>query len=94
MSSDGSPLLEFYRRDGCQPCDEARIALQIVLEERIRRGDPIPLVRFFDVGGNQSLETTYGSRVPVISLRGQELVLTVSERSIATFLDRVLGRAA
>jgi hypothetical protein len=94
MSSDGSPLLEFYRRDGCEPCDEARLALQIVLEERIKRGDPVPLVRFFDVAANQALEQTYGARVPVISVRGQELALTVSERSIATFLDRVLGRAA
>lgn len=88
------PTLEFYRRDGCEPCDEARIALQIVLEDRIRRGDPVPRVRYLDVAAEPAFESTYGARVPVIALNGQELSLVTSARSIATFLDRVLGRAA
>jgi hypothetical protein len=88
------PTLLFFRRDGCEPCDEARIALQQVLEDRVRRGDPIPRVRYFDVAEDPGFETSYGARVPVLVVNDSELSLTVSHRSISTFLDRVLGRAA
>jgi hypothetical protein len=88
------PTLDFYRRDGCAPCDEARIALQQVLEERVRRGDRIPRVRYRDVAESPALESAFGYRVPVIALGDDELSLTLSERSIARFLDRALGRAA
>ncbi|MEO6350478.1 MAG: glutaredoxin family protein [Candidatus Limnocylindrales bacterium] len=88
------PTLKFYRRDGCDPCDEARLALQQVLEDRVRRGEPIPRVRFVDVTTEADLEKTYGPRIPVLAIGDAELSLTVSYRSIATFLDRVLGRAA
>jgi hypothetical protein len=94
LSSPPQPTLEFYRRDGCAPCDEARIALQIVLEERVKRGDPIPRVRYRDVELSPELEITFGARIPVIVVGTNELSLTLSERSIARFLDRVLGRAA
>jgi hypothetical protein len=88
------PLLKFYRRASCEPCDEARLTLQQVLEDRVRRGDPIPKVRFLDLADDPTLEATYGARVPVLLVGSNELSLTVSYRSISTFLDRVLGRAA
>jgi hypothetical protein len=93
-SSPSQPTLDFYRRDGCDPCDEARLALQAVLEERVRRGDPIPRVRYRDVADDPALEREHGARIPVIALGDDELALTLSERSISLFLDRVLGRAA
>jgi hypothetical protein len=86
--------LDFYRRDGCETCDEARVALQVVLEERVRRGDPVPRVRYIDVSKSPALELVFGARVPVIALGNDEISLTLNERSIARFLDRVLGRAA
>jgi hypothetical protein len=88
------PTLKFYRRAGCDPCVEARLALQQVLEDRVLRGDPIPTVRYLDVTTASDLETRYGPRVPVLAIGDAELSLTVSHRSIASFLDRVLGRAA
>lgn len=88
------PTLNFYRRAGCEPCDEARIALQQVLEDRVKRGEPIPRVRYVDIAAEPSLEGAYGARVPVMVVGEDELSLTVSHRSISTFLDRVLGRAA
>ena len=88
------PTLDFYRREGCPPCDEARLSLQQVLEDRVRRGDRIPRVRYRNVEDSPELESAFGARVPVIAIGSDELSLTVSERSIATFLDRVLGRAA
>ena len=94
LSSPPQPTLDFYRRDGCESCDEARVALQVVLEERVRRGDPIPRVRYRDVAKSPALESEFGARVPVIALGKDEISLILSERSIARFLDRVLGRAA
>ena len=88
------PTLDFYRRDRCAPCDEARLALQQVLEARARRGDRIPRVRYVDVAAKPELEASFGARVPVMALGTDELSLTVSERSIGLFLDRVLGRVA
>jgi hypothetical protein len=92
--SPTQPTLEFYRRDGCLPCDEARLALQTVLEDRVRRGDPVPRVRYRNVAESETLESAFGARVPVIAVGEDELALILSERSIALFLDRVLGRAA
>jgi hypothetical protein len=93
-TSPPQPTVDFYRRDGCEPCDEARLALQRVLEERARRGDRNPRVRYRDIAQSPALESAFGYRVPVIALGDDELSLTLSERSIARFLDRVLGRAA
>jgi len=88
------PTLDFYRRDGCEPCDEARAALQQVLEERVMRGDRVPRVRYLNVADSPALESAFGARVPVLAMGDEELALAVSRRSIASFLDRVLGRVA
>lgn len=86
--------LLFYRRDGCEPCDEARATLQQVLEDRVRRGDPITRVRYIDVAGDPDLEAEFGPRVPVLQLGQDEISLTTSYRSIERLLDRAVGRAA
>ena len=86
--------LQFYRRDECSLCDEARDALQAVLEERVRRGDPIPRVREINLSGQPELEADYGPRLPVLAIGSDEIGLATSERAIGTFLDRVLGRLA
>jgi len=93
-NSSSQPTLDFYRRDGCEPCDEARLALQAVMEDRAKRGEPNPRVRYIDVSADSHLESRFGSRVPVLMLGTDELALTVSGRAIAQFLDRNLGRAA
>jgi glutaredoxin len=86
--------LDFYTRDGCEPCADARQALQQALEQRVRRGDPICNVRVIDLADRPELEDAYGARVPVIALGGHELSLTPTYRQIEAFLDRVLGRLA
>jgi len=88
------PTLDFYRRDGCTLCDEARLTLQQVLEERVRRGESVPRVRVINLSQRPELEAAYGARVPVIALGGQELSLAPSQRQIESLLDRVLGRLA
>jgi glutaredoxin len=86
--------LDFYRRDACEACDEARHALQQVLEDRARRGDPNPRVRYVDVDRDPALTASHGPRVPVLSLAGQELSLAMGYRQISLFLERSLARLA
>lgn len=88
------PTLEFYARDGCDMCDEARLDLQLALEQRIQRGDPIANIREVDISTDPDLQARYGPVIPVLALNGLELTLANGNRSISLFLDRALGRAA
>ena len=92
--SPSLPTLDFYTRDGCHLCDEARTDLQAVLEERVRRGDPIARVREVNLSDQPELEARYGALIPVLALNGQELTLVMGGRVIDSFLDRVLGQLA
>lgn len=86
------PMLDFYTRDGCHLCDEARHALQAVMEERVRRSLPNPRVRYINLTQRPELEGQYGARIPVIAVGGNEISLVTSARSIGLFLDRVMGQ--
>lgn len=90
--SPALPTLEFYTRDGCELCDEARQALQQVLEQRVLRGDPIPRVHEVNLGQHPELESRYGALLPVMALDGHELALAMGGPTIERFLDRILGR--
>jgi len=92
--SPSLPTLDFYSRDGCHLCDEARADLQAVLEERVLRGDPIARIREVNLSDQPELESRYGALIPVLALNGQELTLAMGRRAIDTFLGRVLGRLA
>ena len=88
------PTLVFYRRDRCAICDEARLTLQEVLEDRARAGDRVPRVRFVDIDADAALAERYGGLVPVLALNDLEVPLLSGYRQIAAFLDRALGRLA
>jgi glutaredoxin-like protein DUF836 len=92
--SPALPTIDFYTRTGCHICDEARVTLQTVLEERAKRGDPIARVRFVDLHERPDLEADYGAWVPVLQLGGQKLTLSSTYRPISQFLDITLGRLA
>ncbi len=89
---DPRPTLHVYRRTDCELCDETRLLLQAALEERATRGESLPLVREVDIDTDPSLEERFGSRLPVLSLDGNELELATSGRQVRAFLDRTLGR--
>jgi hypothetical protein len=84
------PTLTVYRRTQCHVCDDADQLLQAVLEERVVRGDVVPVVRRVTIDGDPDLERRYGPRVPVIDLDGTDLALVTSRRQLTTFLDRVM----
>jgi hypothetical protein len=88
------PELTFYARDGCHLCDEARADLQAVLEERVKRGEPIARVHVVDVDTLPMIRERYNDLIPVLLLRGAELPLAMGRRTIGRFLDQALGRLA
>lgn len=64
MTSPGPlPTLRFYERAGCELCDEARQALQAVLEERVIAGAVVPKVHPIDVTRDDATERDYGYRI-------------------------------
>ena len=91
MTSPGPlPTLRFYERDGCHLCDEARQALQAVLEERVIAGLIVPRVHPVDIAANPETEREYGYRIPVLAMAGRELSLAMGERAIRRFLAEAL----
>lgn len=88
------PTLLFYARDECHLCDEARADLQAVLEERVKRGEPIARVRVINVDTQPALRERYNDVIPVMALPGAELPLAMGRRTIGRFLDKALGRLA
>ena len=94
IDSPTLPTLLLYARDGCDLCDEARADLQAVLEERVRRGEPIARVRVVDIDSDVELSSRYRDLIPVFSLNGRELLLVMGQRTIERFLDAALDRVA
>ena len=88
------PTVLLYARDGCHLCEETRDQLQALLEERVRRGEPIARVREVDIDADPELKARYGDLIPVLALDGTELPLAMGRRAIDGFLDRVLARLA
>jgi hypothetical protein len=90
QSPDLATLI-FYSRDGCHLCEEARADLQAVLEDRVKRGDPIARVSVVDIDTNPLLRERYNDIVPIIAVNGAELPLAMGRRTIERFLKSALG---
>ncbi len=88
------PTLTFYARDGCHLCDEARADLQGVLEDRVKRGEPIARVHVVNIDAHPQLRERYNDVIPVMAVSGAELPLAMGRRTIGRFLDNALGRLA
>jgi hypothetical protein len=92
---DDRPTIEFLTRPGCHLCDEARVTLQFVLEERAAAGRLPAIVREVDIAGNPDLERRHLERIPVLVIGGEDLAMAMNSRSIRAFLERTLdGRLA
>jgi hypothetical protein len=89
------PNLVLYTRPGCGLCDEARAALQALLEERAARSQPIARLIERDISTDAGLERELFDRIPVVELGGDRLELAMSparlRRFLADHLDRVLA---
>jgi hypothetical protein len=92
---DDRPTIEFLTRPGCHLCDEARVGLQMILEERAAAGRLPAVIREIDIAGDPVLERRHLERIPVLIVGGEELPLAMSVRAIRALLERTLdGRLA
>ena len=88
------PVLTVYRRDGCHLCDDARQILQDLLEERARRGEPIPRIREVNIDTDPALHDRYFLRIPVFAVDDDEIDLVTSSLAARRFLERTLPQLA
>ena len=87
------PILRFYRRGGCDLCDDGRAALAAVLEERAAAGLTTPRVQWIDIDEDAAAHARYRDTIPVLALDERELLLAVSAHGIRRFLADALGAA-
>lgn len=88
------PVLTVYRRQGCHLCDDARQILQDLLEQRARRGEPIPAIREVDIDADPALHDGYFLRIPVFAVGTDEIELVTSSLAVRRFLERTLPQLA
>jgi len=81
-----TPTLTLYSRPGCHLCDDARAAL-----ERVRARAPFTL-REVNIETDDSLQSRYLERIPVVALGDEELFdFFVDETALEAKLYRLPG---
>lgn len=79
--------LTFYTTDGCHLCDEAKVFLQQLLEQR----PGCYQIELVDVVESDELVEQYGTRIPVVTKDGaqQDLAWPFDYDSLLSFLEGV-----
>jgi hypothetical protein len=85
------PDLILYARPGCSLCDEARVAIDLVIEDRRARGLPVPAVVERNIEGDPELHRRYLERIPVVEIGDQRVELIVSVGKVRRLLNEILG---
>ena len=93
MTATPLPELILYTRPGCHLCEETRLALQGLLEDRAALGQPLAVVREVDISADTALERRFFDRIPVVELGGRRLELAVSPAKLRRFLAEGLEAA-
>jgi hypothetical protein len=86
------PDLILYSRPGCHLCDDARDAIQGLLEDRAARSQPLAQLREVDITADPELERRFFDTIPVVELGGDRLELAISPARIRRFLADHLDR--
>ncbi|HYK94680.1 MAG TPA: glutaredoxin family protein [Candidatus Dormibacteraeota bacterium] len=85
------PDLILYARPGCSLCDEARTAIEQVVEDRRARGLPTPAVLERNIEDDPELHRRYLERIPVLEIGDQRIELFVSVGKVRRLMNEVLG---
>ena len=92
MSAPPLPDLVLYRRAGCSLCDEARLILEGLLEDRAATGRPLARLVEVDIDADGALRAEMTDTIPVVELLGRRLELAVSHGRLRRLLaDRLDG---
>lgn len=90
MRATPLPDLVLYTRPGCGLCDETRLLLQALLEERATHGRRVAAFRTRDISTDPELERALFDRIPVVELNGRRLELATSAAGLRRFLTEAL----
>ncbi len=89
------PDLVLYGRPGCHLCEDARLVVQSVLEDRASHGLAVPSVVERNIETDEAWHHAYLERIPVLELGGRRIELIVSygnvRRLLADALDATLA---
>jgi hypothetical protein len=84
------PDLVLYGRPGCALCDETRVLLTALLDERATTGRPTPTLVERDIEADPSLERALFASIPVVELGGRRLELATSAAKLRRLMSDVL----
>ncbi len=89
-----TPELVLYSRPGCHLCDEARVLLTQLLEERARAGLPAPQLQERNIEADDQLQRRYFTVIPVVEIADRRLELATSAAKLRRLLTDALDGAA
>ena len=84
------PDVILYTRVGCHLCEDARMVLQGLLEERAAAGRRASPLRERDITTNSEWERAYGSTIPVVEIGDRRLELATSTARLRRFVAEAL----
>jgi hypothetical protein len=84
------PDLVLYGRPGCDLCDETRVLLTALREERARAGLAVPRLVERDIETDPSWEQAFFASIPVVELGGHRIELATSAAKLRRLLADVL----
>ncbi len=90
MSIPPLPDLVLYGRPACGLCDEARVMVRTLLQDRSDRGLPVPRFIERDIDADEALQRAYFATIPVIELGGRRLETVTSLAKVGRLLDDVI----
>ena len=84
------PDLVLYGRPGCGLCDETRVLLASLLDERATSGRSTPTLVERDIGADPALERAFFASIPVVELGDRRLELATSAAKLRRLMSDVL----
>jgi hypothetical protein len=85
------PDVVLYTRTGCGLCDEARVALELLLAERAADGQSVPAIVEHDISLDPALERALFDRIPVVEVGDRRAELTSSPAKLRRLLEVALA---
>jgi hypothetical protein len=84
------PDLVLYGRPGCGLCDETRVLLAALLDERATTGRPTPILVERDIEADPALERAFFASIPVVELGERRLELATGVAKLRRLMSDVL----
>lgn len=88
------PDLVLYARAGCHLCEETRVILEALLQDRATRGLATPRLVERDIDTDPALHDRYAFVIPVVAFAGQEVELATSPARLRRLLADALDAGA